>query len=561
MAVGRLRAWGRRGMAEVQESATPATQTRRGRAMAAVRGWCPERIAWALILLGVALRLIGLGHIPPGLNSDEASAEFEAMALLQSGADRWGNPWPVYFPNWGSGMNVLYSYLSMPLLWWLGPGTLTIRLVNAVFGCLTLPLAWQVARRHGGPAVGLIATALLALLPWHVMLSRWALESNLLVFWFTLGLLTLGAALTPGAQPWRCAVALLPWAVGVYAYAAAVAPLAIAALILLAGHRRAIAARAGWWALGAALALVIDAPFLLFLVKNQVLHRELGIEAWLPFSVPLLPASRLAQAGGPLLVLFRRNTGFFVESWRDGLPWNHMAEFSPLSGLLPWLALVGMVEGVLALRRGARPSPVLAGALSLLGIFPLFLFNVNRINVFFVPAVILAAQVLVRLHAALRRSALRGAVVAATLLYLGGFAFAAQFNYFRWYGTELAAEEDAIHDVFRTGLREALGEAVAAAGPEETVLVDVLYNPYVWVLVFGFGDLDSFRATRRVELRGGTYHVLSFGRFVFERAALPPGRPFAFVMRAELQPPCAAPRPVRSDRAWVVGECPGGALR
>ena len=47
-------------------------------------------------------------------------------------------------------------------------------------GLLTLPLMWDVARRIGGKDFALTALFLLALNPWHMVLSRWALEANML---------------------------------------------------------------------------------------------------------------------------------------------------------------------------------------------------------------------------------------------------------------------------------------------------------------------------------------------------------------------------------------------
>lgn len=515
-------------------------------------------LAALIVLAGCALRLYRLGSIPPGLNSDEAAAGVEAMALLLTSADRWGNHLPVYFPGWGSGLNVLYSYLSLPVVSLLGLSTVSIRLVNAAFGCLTLPLVWLVARRHFGAAAALVATALVAFMPWHVMASRWALESNLLPFWFTLGLLTIGLALRPGAGRLACTVALLPWAVALYAYAAGVVPIALTALVLLAFHWRAVVPRLAWWGLGGLLALVVGGPFLLFLVKNQVLHRSLDLEAWLPFSAPMLPASRLAQAQGPVLSIVRRNLTFFLDGWRDGLLWNHSAHFAPLSGLVPWLALLGMIErGRQAVRCG-RPDPVLAAALSILGVGALFVFNINRINWFFIPAAILAAHALVRLHGALAQPGTRAAFLLASSLYLGGYAGTFLHYYFTRYNAEVIGWENVISDSFRVGLREALEEAVAEAGPAETMLVEVsTFHPYVWVLFFGYGDLRSFRETRRMQLDSGFYRVLGFGRFVFERDALPAGQPFTFVVRHEAPPPCPDARIIRADTMWVVGHCAG----
>jgi len=87
------------------------------RALTLERAWVT---ALALIVLGCVLRLAALGAVPCGLNQDEASAGYEAWALLQSGVDRCGKAWPVLFVSWGSGQNVLMSYLAMPFVALLG---------------------------------------------------------------------------------------------------------------------------------------------------------------------------------------------------------------------------------------------------------------------------------------------------------------------------------------------------------------------------------------------------------------------------------------------------------
>ena len=92
-----------------------------------------ERIAAALLLiLGAALRLCALGALPFGLNQDEASAGYEAFALLTAGIDRCGKSWPVLFISWGSGQNVLMSYLAIPFIALCGLNEWTLLLPNAL---------------------------------------------------------------------------------------------------------------------------------------------------------------------------------------------------------------------------------------------------------------------------------------------------------------------------------------------------------------------------------------------------------------------------------------------
>src|SRR5579859_6565730 len=179
------------------------------------RKWHPV-LLWATLILGAVVRLAALGKVPGGLNSDEASSGVEALSILQTGADLWGNRLPVWFPAWGSGMNALYTYITVPVIWLSGLSAFTLRAVSAVFGILTLPVAYSATRLHFGRDTALITTFLLAVLPWHVMAIRWALDSNLAPLFFTLGIYTLGRALKDGGR-WPL-LAFLPWAVAIYAY-------------------------------------------------------------------------------------------------------------------------------------------------------------------------------------------------------------------------------------------------------------------------------------------------------------------------------------------------------
>ena len=63
----------------------------------------------AVLILGFCVRLISLETLPAGLNADEASALYDAWAILNYGIDRNGNALPVLLKSWGSGQNALLS--------------------------------------------------------------------------------------------------------------------------------------------------------------------------------------------------------------------------------------------------------------------------------------------------------------------------------------------------------------------------------------------------------------------------------------------------------------------
>lgn len=135
--------------------------------------------ATAIIAAGCAVRLFALGSIPCGLNQDEAFAGYNAWALLHYGVDSSGYHNPVYFTAWGSGMNALESYLMIPFVALFGTGTAVLRLPQALMACLSLICVYDLGKHISGRRFALCAVAVLATSPWHIMMARWALESNL----------------------------------------------------------------------------------------------------------------------------------------------------------------------------------------------------------------------------------------------------------------------------------------------------------------------------------------------------------------------------------------------
>ena len=189
-----------------------------------------------LMIAGCALRLYALGSIPYGLNQDEASIGYEAFSLAMYGTDRYGHPWPVYPITWGSGGgSPLMIYLSVCTTKLFGVSVWSLRLIPAVLGCATLVLFCLLALRLFGKRAAFFAALLIAVNPWHLMLSRWSLDCNTLPFW----LLAASYALIKGMQSepgkvqtvWYLSSAAL-YAVCVYAYGSAtvVIPLTLAIL-------------------------------------------------------------------------------------------------------------------------------------------------------------------------------------------------------------------------------------------------------------------------------------------------------------------------------------------
>jgi 4-amino-4-deoxy-L-arabinose transferase-like glycosyltransferase len=506
-------------------------------------------LLWATLILGAVLRLAALGTVPGGLNSDEASSGVEALSVLQTGADLWGNRLPVWFPAWGSGMNALYTYIAVPVIWLFGLSTVTLRAVGAVFGILTLPVAYAATRLHFGRDTALVTTFLLAVLPWHVMASRWALDSNLAPLFFTLGLYTLGRALRDGGR-WPL-LAFLPWSVAIYAYPVVIYAIVPGSVGIIAFNWRRMLAAWKPWLGGIVIAKLVALPFGLFLIKNYLLHApHKAIEDALPFSVPALAATRLSHIGQGFAVTVFNNLTFLAGGYRDEAIWHQSRFFLPLTGAAPLLTLAGAALLACDAIRTRRPNIVLIVAASV--VFPVLLLplQLTRLNWFLIPSLMLAAWFLTSLPDAVRRMALAGSAI-----YLAGFLVPFYAYYFTSYNQEASVLDLKLGNGFRFGLEDALRTEVALAQPGEPVyLAAGEPQPYLYPLFYGLGSVADFQSTRRMTVVDGVFEVSSFGRFVFEKEALPEGRSFVFVTLASALP-CAAPEALKAGPVWATGRC------
>ena len=146
--------------------------------------------------MGFLLRFIGLSKFPYGFTPDEASFGYDAYSLYSTGKDQWGHPWPLVLESFGDFKAPLYSYLAIPFIWVFGISKFAIRLPNALLGTAAIYVVFLLTSQFmkefkleiGNWKLEIITAALLAISPWHVMMSRGAFEANLTTFFLPLGI-------------------------------------------------------------------------------------------------------------------------------------------------------------------------------------------------------------------------------------------------------------------------------------------------------------------------------------------------------------------------------------
>lgn len=495
----------------------------------------PTRVALvAITLMAAALQLWKFAEIPNGLNQDEISAGYESFSLLTTGADRWGAHLPAYFLSWGSGQNVLYSYLAIPFIHTFGLTALGLRMVGVIVGVLTVPVMFFTVRAWYGKRVAWTAAGIAALCPWLFMASRWGLESNLLPFFILLGFGSFTAAFRE-PRPVFVVLCLAPFALALYAYAlgvfAVVAALGYVTVVVWRARRdQPIRLWLGAYALCALMAL----PFATFLARDY-----LGaLPQHLPFSVPMLADSRASQIGfGPSWQVFAGNVRFALHGFSDGYVWNAV----PGHAVFPVVVLIaaGVGVGLTAVRDNLSvSSPYLWWLLSGVALFVTTPLDVNRANQCVIPLIVFAAVAVNELFAA---GPLRRAMPAA---FAAVYAASVVPTIAAYFGPEYAA---ASAENFNPGFGPAIREASQIRPSEPLFITSSISLNYVQTLWYLRVPPAEFQHSR------ATVADPDFGRYRFSK--VPTAQAFVYVIRTADSSPCAAPNTVWRSAGWEVGTC------
>lgn len=303
-------------------------------------------LCFTLILaIGIFARVWEFGTLPPGLNPDEASIGVEAYDLFNFGVDRYGLSYPVHLISWGSGQNALYAYLIIPFVALRGVGPVAVRLPMMLSGILSLPLIFIASQRLLGTKFALLAMFFMAISPWHIVNTRWAVESNIMPFLFLTGFTALTLSTV---KNWWYLPSFIFFALCLYAYGTAYVgvPVFLALVIPAMLYSKRISAKQLF--AGLAVFALIAAPILLFIAVNT-LHLEtlhLGM-----VTIPRLPVEAryetMAAVFGenPLSAMWGNAVIMFKMLWtqEDAFPWNFVAPFGYFYKFTLPLAVAGFI--------------------------------------------------------------------------------------------------------------------------------------------------------------------------------------------------------------------------
>ena len=413
--------------------------------------------------VGVFVRIFRFAQIPSGYNQDEAFAAYEAFSLINYGVDSAGYHNPTYFVSWGSGMNVLESYLAMPLFMLFGFCEGVFRLPQLICGILSMPALYSLLKRLFGNKTATVGLGVLAICPWHIMLCRWGLESNLAPAFLLFGLLFLVKGADKNAY---FLLSALFYGLALYSYS--ITWLAVPIMLLVFGLYiiKSVPKIKPIYIVGAAIILFVFAlPHILFLLINNGFIPEIRTEI---LSIPKMVEMRTGEIS--LKNLFSvdgyKNLFTILFFQKDGLVWN-----STKYGLFYRFSIFFFVFGIIKLilnvvrdfkaKRFSGSYFVLGGFLA--SVFVCMLLkgiNINKSNCMHLfTLMIITMGITALIEGAKNRKTIKTAIV---ILYAVSFVYFSSF-YFGDYKYYVSSE-------FRTGVGQAV-ETLNALDVE-TVAVD-----------------------------------------------------------------------------------------
>lgn len=258
-----------------------------------------------IILVAIVTRFYKLGEAPQGLYVDEAGQGYSAYSILKTGKDEFGKSFPIVFRSLTDFKTPVFVYLIVPLIDIFGLNAFTVRFPSFFFSILTFPVLYLLIKelkisdslKIKNLKLEIIASALLAISPWHILFGRTNFECNVALFFMLSGILAFYKALK---NPKYLMLTAVMFAIAVPAYHSQriITPLIVIALVLK--HKKILFTKKFrfYTILSAIIGILISLPTISIVGTPGFLARASGLNIFT--HVRQMPAGFLENYDGVL---------------------------------------------------------------------------------------------------------------------------------------------------------------------------------------------------------------------------------------------------------------------
>lgn len=489
-------------------------------------------ILFATLFVALFFRVYNVHINPPAISWDEASIGYNAYTILTTGRDEHGVFMPINtFAAFGDYKPPVPVYLTVPFVALFGLTELAVRLPSVVAGVLTVWVVYLFvselfkSSKHAD-TLGLVSALLLAITPWHIMLSRAGFEANIALLFLMTGMyLTLKAR----TRPSLLYICWLPFVLGIYTfnstrYAGPMIALALCVLLyrqMMKYKKEAVG--------GIIIASIVMFPILPHLFSKQARLRFEEVSIFSDLRTVLTSNARKESDNHSFLssVLHNRRVGYAREYFihffdnleprylfikGDGNPKFSIQD----AGQLLLISAPFLVYGWLTI---FRDYPAIGGLLvwwliasiaptAVARETPHALRTENGLPVY----IIVSAYGLIMSFAGVRKSNLQKMLLAVLcMLFAGNVAFF-WHNLIMHYPKEFSGE-------WQYGYKQAIAAADKYKNAYDTiVLTESIGRPYIYTLFYEKMSLKEFEKTRDASFdAAGFYNVYGVGKYRFTR--------------------------------------------
>lgn len=225
-----------------------------------------------------------LSTLPPSLTWDEVAWGYNAYSISIDGKDEFGRLLPItYLESFGDYKPPLYAYVTVPFVKLLGLNEWSVRLPSAVLGTFTVFLTYLLAKKiffstneRKKEIISLLSAGILAISPWHILLSRAAFEANVSTFFIVLGIYLFLVSLE---KKWLMPLSAVSLVASMYTFNTARVFVPLFSVFLFLKYFRDLYRKKSAFIVSASIGLIIFAPLFFFLLtpQAQLRYKEVNI--------------------------------------------------------------------------------------------------------------------------------------------------------------------------------------------------------------------------------------------------------------------------------------------
>lgn len=419
-----------------------------------------------------------------------------------------GNKLPAFLVAWGSGQNALLTYLMIPFIKILGLNALSVRLPMAILGCVSLVIMYLLLNKISNKKIATIGVAFFAICPWHIMKSRWGLESNLfpdLILIFTY-------LLVKGLEDKNKILYYLSFVIaGITAYAYGTSyyflPVFIIPLLIILVKKQKISIKEAIISL--AVVGVVSLPIILYVIINTLNLNQIN----LPFvTIPKLEVNRYKELTAIFSSdFFTSSISNFIESMKilitqtDGLPWNSIYPFGTIYLFSTVFTIIGLIDSFRKDKLIEIKYSYIFNIWFIVCIILTFICepNINRLNIIMIPIIY---YTIIGIYLVVNNR--NKVAIGIAILYVISFGLFMQ-KYF--------SEDCNEYGTFESDLEEVI-QYVDKIEDRDIYITNKIKSSYMYTLFYTQYDTREFVETVEYENKYVEFReVNSFGKYHFQK--------------------------------------------